>query len=617
MCGIAGLVDFNNKININNQLIKKISEPNKYRGPDNFGSYIKHFNDYSIGFSHNRLSIIDLSQKGNQPMFSQSKRYLITFNGEIYNYKSLKKEIEKEHKFFSSSDTEVILNAIDLWGIDTCLEKIEGMFAFGLFDFKKKQLILVRDRFGEKPLYFSNNGGYISFSSDIRSFNYLPIEKTIDNHSLGYYFSEMCTPQKKTIWKEIKKVSPGTKMVFSKDKSVENQYWNLDYRRKIYLPMEKIVEKAEYLLMNSVEQQLNSDVDVGCFLSGGVDSSLIAVLASKVYHKKLKTFSVGFEEDKYSELYYAKTVANKIGSDHHEIIVNPKSLSSVNNLILEYGEPFSDVSQIPSYFISKFASQHVKVCLGGDGADELFGGYRTYNQAMRMQMWKDLKVSHKVIKFFRKALNLEKLNYLNGLICEDSSIIGSALYRNLGFNKDEINKLTKSREISIAMEKEHKNIVEWSKDYSNNIFDSILFSSIKTRLLNDYLVKTDRSSMYNSLELRNPFLDKNLQHFLSKLNFKSIMFQNKNKYIAKKILEKYFDSDFVNRTKQGFEMPIANLIRTQWREDVEEVLYSNNKLNPLNIKFVKELFVDHLNHKKDNSKKIWNLYVFNIWSSKQ
>lgn len=252
---------------------------------------------------------------------------------------------------------------------------------------------------------------------------------------------------------------------------------------------------------------------------------------------------------------------------------------------------------------------------GEDGADELFGGYRTYNHAMRMQMWKDLKVSHKLIKVFSRALNLEKLNYLNGLISEDSSIIASALYRNLGFNKDEINKLTKSREISIAMEKEHKNIVEWSKDYSNNIFDSILFSSIKTRLLNDYLVKTDRSSMYNSLELRNSFLDKNLQHFLSKLNFKSVMFKNKN--IAKKILEKYFDSDFVNRTKQGFEMPIANLIRTQWRDDVEEVLYSNNILNPINIKFVKELFVDHLNYKKDNSKKIWNLYVFNIWSSKQ
>ncbi|MDA9894026.1 asparagine synthase (glutamine-hydrolyzing), partial [bacterium] len=573
MCGIAGIVTFNNSVSITNRLLKKISYPNKYRGPDNYGVYIKALSDFSFGFSHNRLSIIDLSDNASQPMQSLSGRYVITFNGEIYNYKTLRKVLASEGTTFKTkSDTEVLLNAVEKWGIDNCLDRIDGMFAFAIFDLKKKELILARDRFGEKPLYYSKANNFIAFSSDIRSFNHLPIDKTINKHSLGYYFSEMCTPIENTIWNEINKVPPSNYISISKNKSISQEYWNLDYRKKINLSSEDIIRKSEALIENSVKKQLTSDVDVGCFLSGGVDSSLITYYASKFSPKKLKTFSVGFKDQKFNELPFAKIVSDKLNTDHHEIIIDIKSLSLINNLIEEYGEPFADVSAIPTFYITNFAGNHVKVALGGDGGDELFGGYNTYSQAWRMQQWINFKLSHRLINTSFKLFNSTKIKYLKGIISRDPSVIGSSLFRSIGFSNKEIFELTNDLKLSSAMENEHYNIVNNAYYFTENIFDTILHGSIKTRLVNDYLVKSDRASMFNSLELRSPFLDRNLQEFISKLHYQSLLKNKNKKFITKKILSKYFNQKFVNRTKQGFEMPIAELIRGSWKKDIEEVL---------------------------------------------
>ncbi|MAJ05748.1 MAG: asparagine synthase (glutamine-hydrolyzing) [Crocinitomicaceae bacterium] len=618
MCGIAGIVDFKKSIEITPELIEEISSPNRYRGPDNYGVHIDSSTDFTLGFGHNRLSIIDLSEKASQPMVSKNGRYIISFNGEIYNFKELRKKLIHEGaKFFSKSDTEVILNAVDFWGIDHCLDNIEGMFAFAIFDREKKKLIIARDRFGEKPLYYFKSDKFISFSSDIRSFNFLPIKKTINNYALGYYFSEMSTPINHSIWNEIEKVPPANYITITKDECTIKKYWLLDYRQKLNLNSDEVIKNVNFLISNSVGKQLTSDVEVGCLLSGGIDSTLISFHASKLYDKKIKTFSVGFKDQKFNELPYAKVVSEKINSDHHEIIMDLKSLDTVRILLEEYGEPFADVSSIPTFFITKFAANYVKVILGGDGGDELFAGYNTYHQAFRMQQWKNFKISHTVIKILYHFFSFAKFKYLQGVITENNSTLGSSLFRNIGFNKNEIYRLTNNSDISIMMDAEHSKLIKESKNFTNNIFDTILYSSIKSRLVNDYLVKSDRASMLNSIELRSPFLDRELHELVSKLDYKLLFSNKERKFVTKKILNQHFSKKFIKRKKQGFEMPIAEFIRNNWKKDIKEVLHSKNHLIYLNENYIKNLLENHFNKKQDNSKKIWNLYVLNLWSLKQ
>ena len=280
--------------------------------------------------------------------------------------------------------------------------------------------------------------------------------------------------------------------------------------------------------------------------------------AAKNYSGKIKTFSVGFKHQKFNELPYAKEVAQKINSDHHEIIIDAKNLEEVNSLIQEYGEPFADYSMIPSYFLSKFAAKYVKVALGGDGGDELFAGYRTYNQGLRMQKWYNLRKIKPILAPFK---NSTKGSYLTGVMELNSEVIGSALYRNIGFKDDDIDKLTFNKGISSIISEIRTNMIDRAKNHAKNPFDLLLYASLKTRLPNDYLVKTDRASMANSLELRTPFLDKNLLEYSSKLNYDEIMYKGENKYLLKCIAEKHFGYEFVNRPKMGFGLPLGEWIK--------------------------------------------------------
>lgn len=615
MCGITGVLDFNNSIEINQNLLTDMSSCLNFRGPDKDGYFTNKSDKYSIGLAHTRLSIIDLSNNGDQPMRSHDGKLIIVFNGEIYNYIELKKVLQKEGAIFkSNSDTEVILAAYEHWGIDKCLDMIEGMFAFGLFNFELNTLILARDRFGEKPLYFFQKKNTIGFSSDIRSFNYLPIEKTINKHALGYYLAEMCTPIGDSIWNEINKLPPGNYLSFSSTQLKVVEYWNLNYRNKIKTSINDVIPETENLIVDSVKKRLVSDVPVGCFLSGGIDSSLVSLFAAQNYHGRIKTFSVGFEYEKFNELPYAKIVAEKINSEHHEIILNPNDLKSIDSLLDEYGEPFADSSQIPTYFISKFASEFVKVVLGGDGGDELFGGYRTYNQALRMNMWYRLKMLKPIFNISYKLSKFNKFNYLSGIMNKDSNIIGSALFRSMGFSNTELKYLINDPELITAANKENSTLIENAQYNTNTIFDSILHASIKSRLVNDYLVKTDRASMYNSLELRTPFLDRNLIEYLSALPSNYIINKRTNKYLTKKIAENYFDKKFIYRDKQGFSIPIGEWMKKEWKKEVIEVLNYNNPFVELNKTYINQLFKEHTANIHDHTHKIWILYVLNKWS---
>jgi asparagine synthase (glutamine-hydrolysing) len=276
MCGITGVIGFDNSLQINESKLKKMASYLKYRGPDREGYYVRRNADYSVALAHKRLSIIDLSKKGDQPLFSHSGNSIIVFNGEIYNYQELKRFLQKEGAHFNSnSDTEVILSAYEFWGIDKCLKMIEGMFAFAIFDLRKKELILARDRFGEKPLYYSQINNNIAFSSDIRSFKPLNILKEIDNYALEYYFQELSTPKSNTIWKSVKKLNAGNYILFTKNEFKQFEYWDLNYLGKNNLSIQETIETCETLLKESVKKRLVSDVPIGSFLSGGIDSSLV------------------------------------------------------------------------------------------------------------------------------------------------------------------------------------------------------------------------------------------------------------------------------------------------------------------------------------------------------
>jgi asparagine synthase (glutamine-hydrolysing) len=615
MCGIAGIISHSPNPLICENTIQLMGEPLKYRGPDQDGFVLNQTDGMYFGLSHKRLSILDLSDAGKQPMWNKEKSLVTVFNGEIYNFLELRGELKNLGcNFISNSDTEVLIHAYSYWGIEKALQKIEGMFAFCLIDIRNKKYFFARDRFGEKPLYYSFQGSYFAFSSDIRSFKTLGITQDLNMHALGYYFSELSTPIEHTIYSQIQKLPPASYAEYDGGNFQIKSYWSPDYRLKNNITYTQSIMKAEKLLESAVQKCLQADVPVGCFLSGGVDSSLVALYAAKNYGEQLETFSVGFEYESFNELPFAKIVADKIKSKHNEIILNPNDLKIVDDLLREYGEPFADSSAIPTYYVSKFASSKVKVALGGDGGDEIFAGYRTYNQGLRMQHWYNNKVLKQIIPFSNKIVKHEKLNYLSGIYNKSIPVIASALYRSMGFSFSELQKLIPDTQFYHAPKEEHERIVEQAIEHTKDIYDTLLFASIKTRLPNDYLVKTDRASMFNSLELRTPFLDKNLIEFTQGLSYKILMKGGTNKYITKKIAERYFPKEFVHRQKQGFGIPIGEWMRKEWKKTAAEVILSNNSELPFNAKFIEQLWDEH-QAGNDHSHKLWSIYVFQKWSN--
>lgn len=615
MCGIAGIVLTQKSKHlhaVNEQLLTSFSSFLTHRGPDEEGFVIKDSGTAQVAFAHKRLSIIDLSETGRQPMWSKSGNSLIVFNGEIYNYQKIKEALQKQGcAFRGASDTEVLLEAYETWGIEKMLAAIEGMFAFALYDFREEKLLLARDRFGQKPLYYRLFEGSIAFSSDIRSFEFLFDDLTLNTSSLDYYFRELSTPVQSTIWKEVEKLQPGRYAVFRSGALKHCAYWNPEYEPKEKLRLDEAVERAESLLQASVKSQLVADVPVGAFLSGGIDSNLVTLFAARNYGKKLSTFSVGFEYEEFNELQYAKTVAQLCESDHHEIVIQPHVIEIVEDLVHEYGEPFADSSMVPTYYLCKFASAHLKVMLGGDGGDEIFGGYPTYNQGRRMQFWRDNSLLHPLLHIGAFA-GIEKFRYLKNVAAEHPETIASALNRNMGFSTAEMKKLFKAPPVNAA-EAEHTRIIRDAEKHCKTIFDKILYASLKTRLVNDYIVKVDRASMFASLEVRSPFLDRDLFSFVSKLPADYILREGVNKFITKKISEKYFPQELIYRPKMGFRIPVGAWFRNELKEHLKEVVLHKQSFVELNYDFIEQLINTHLAGSADYSDKLWTLYVFHIW----
>ncbi len=621
MCGIAGYIS---KSRVAEEVIYSMLESIKHRGPDSDGTWQDTQTNVVLG--HKRLAILDLSESGHQPMISHSGRYVITLNGEIYNYLELKSEIESENNinWKGSSDTEVLLELIELYGLKVALEKCIGMFAFALYDKNELKLFIARDRIGEKPLYYFTDTHSFVFASELKPIMKFPsFNKEINSTALNEFLNLSYINHPNSIFENTYKLEPG----YYLDLEVNNFtftkhcYWDSDKLSKfgdgieLDLSYEESVNKLDNLIENSVKMQMRTDVPFGAFLSGGVDSSLVVALMQKNSTTKINTFSIGFEDKRYDESVFAKSVADHIGTNHTDLILTNDDLSKVVSLIPKmYDEPFADSSQIPTYLVSKLAKEKVTVSLSGDGGDELFYGYNHYFLFYKILSFTSgikeipLKLFIKFIKslfgnklyFLSKELNINNYNKILNFIKEKDLIEKYKIYFNLLTNSILIN----------------NNIIQ-DKNKPNYILKSDVFGyyDIKTILVNDILVKVDRAAMYNSLETRVPFLDKEVVEFSLRLPYNYKYRNNKTKSVLRDVLYRYVPSNLIERKKQGFSIPIENWLRNELKSNVLELLSDERILKQgifklEEIKKIKnEFYIDKVNR----NVLIWNLFIFQQW----
>ncbi len=620
MCGISGYYTLNKAFSEVD--LHAMTNAIEHRGPDAFGYY----SDETIGLGHRRLSIIDLSENANQPMFSSDKRYVMVYNGEVYNYREIAAELRQKFKldFRTSSDSEVVLEAYAKYGPDF-VQKLNGMFAFAIYDKEKKELFVCRDRVGIKPLYYFWDGQNFAFASELKSLSQVPsIPKEINRNAVYQFLHLGFIPAPQSIFQSIKKVESGTWLRVSKNNLESHTYWSINQQvsEKIITKEKEAIVKLSDLLMSSVQYQIKSDVPFGVFLSGGIDSSLVTANAVNLSGVKVNTFSIGFEENKYNESVYAKAIANYLGTHHHEFIVSYKdAIDLIDTIFDTYSEPFADSSSIPTMLVSKLARQHVTVTLSGEGGDELFLGYGAYQWARRL--------NQPFIKAFRKPIAniLSKSNsrferhanffrYPNENL-KYSHILSQEQYY---FSLDELDSILsenfKNTSGSTNTELLNNFGIEINHLGRNlNAMEKQAIFDLNFYLQDDLLTKVDRASMHFSLETRVPYLDHRIIEFALNLSPELKYKNGTAKYLLKEILYQYVPEKFFDRPKQGFAIPLQKWLKNELRFLIDENLSKEviEKFGYVNYEAVEELKKDFLNGKEYLYNRIWILIVLHKW----
>ncbi len=634
MCGIVGFWDLKKKYRSEKilSIINDMTKTLDHRGPDSKGCWIN--KDKNLALGHRRLSILEISNLGKQPMESKNKRYIIVFNGEIYNFIDLINDLKKDGtNIDTKSDTRVLLEAFSYWGIKKTINKISGMFAFSLWDNYKKKLYLVRDRFGIKPLYFSFKNNLFLFSSQSKSFKkHKKWNADICYKSLGSYFKYGYIPSNQSIYKNTRQVLPGHFIIFSSDGSIkEEKYWdakkvaekNRNKKKVINLSPTQIEKKIEDSINKSVEKHMISDVSIGAFLSGGIDSSLITALMRK-NTSTVKTFNIGFEDKSLDESKFASSVAKHLKTDHHQVIFKNKDLLEfIPKVAKIYDEPFADSSQLPTILLSQITSKQVKVVLSGDGGDELFGGYNRYNWINKLRfLYNFPKVFRNVICKTMKVLSPNQwdnffkfLPYFNKY-----SLPGDKIHKLAdSINLDSIFKvysyfISQWKDNEIPLNK--INILDKNYTFNNNSYldmkDQMQIIDINTYLVDDILTKVDRASMAKGLEVRVPFIEENI--FKNVWHYNFLKKNRESKFFLKKMLEKYIPRNLVNRPKMGFAIPLASWLRGPLRDWAEDLLIKK-KLDDgyLNSKKIIEKWNEHISSKRNWHYSIWTVLVYQSW----
>lgn len=624
MCRIVGYWDQLGVNSDNSQnIICSMRDTMITGGPDDAGYYLD--SQHNLAFGHRRLSIIDLSQSGHQPMIDTDTQRVIIFNGEIYNFKEIQKELEQfGYIFRSTSDTEVILKAYDKWGIH-CVNKFRGMWAFAIWDKLKEQLILCRDRVGVKPLYYYYCNGLFMFASELKAFyKYPKFQKNINLDALSLYFQYGYIPAPYSIFNNTKKLEPGCYLTITSNGQIQTSYyWNMEdyyikganeYAHWLKQGLARTQDDLEQVLIDSFKLRLVSDVPVGIFLSGGIDSSLVTAILQKQVNYKLKTFTIGFQDKRFNEANYAKQVAEYIGTEHHELYCTPRDLTDlIDTMAYAYDEPFGDSSAIPTLLLSKFASKHVKVALSADGGDEQFFGYNAYSQYLSILKFKSLFASIGQISKYNGLVSILNMLCREHRVQKILKILNTIslidVYSLLGqyFLDADVDKL--------LLNENH--VVNHSITYNStiDIKNQVMLKDIKTYLPDDILVKTDRASMAFGLESREPLLDNKILEYSAQLPFNYKYKNNCKKYILKNILYKYIPKALVNRPKTGFGVPIE----TWFKEDLKPLLleYLNpnhiSKEKVLNSNYIEFLTNQYYNGNLTNFNKLWLIFSFEKW----
>lgn len=616
MCGIAGI---SSKYPLDSSsCLVKMRDAMIHRGPDDAGVWWSQ--DKRLGLGHRRLSIIDLSLGGHQPMEDSAGRYVIVFNGEIYNYRELREELLKAgHSFRSMSDTEVLMESYKEWGIN-CLDHLTGPFAFAIYDGTNRELFLARDRAGEKPLFYQHSDNCFVFASELKGLMADPaFRRELDLGALDYYLTYGYVSCDQSIIKNTYKLPPGHAMKYSLEKKCINIwcYWELPKSKpQTGMSIEELTEELEVLLSRAVRRQLVADVPIGILLSGGLDSSLITAIAAKVSGQRLKTFTVSFPgHDSFDEGPYAKLVSEYFGTEHYNLVAEPASVSLLPKLARQFDEPLADHSIVPTSLLTDLVSKSVTVALGGDGGDELFGGYPHYNFLQKIARFKEripgtVRRAAALIASHALPVGTKGRNHLIGL---EGSMSYSISAINIYFDKEFRRKL-----LSPIYRSGYNPLVtpELRKmayfDNALSIFQNATRTDFKTTMVDAYLVKSDRASMLHSLELRAPFLDDKLIEFAfsyipdklrATFNKRKVLVQN----LAKSLLPPTLD---INR-KQGFSLPLASWFKGEWGNFITEVLMEANPAI-FNQRAIMSL-IKGQNQGFANANRLFALTMFELW----
>ncbi|HYL98863.1 MAG TPA: asparagine synthase (glutamine-hydrolyzing) [Blastocatellia bacterium] len=626
MCGIAGIADSNGRP-IEESVLRQMCDAMYHRGPDGDGFYFDHQsvgNPGSVGLGMRRLAIVDLVT-GQQPIHNEDKTVWVVLNGEIYNYPDLRSELEaRGHSFYTRSDTEAIVHVYEEFGLDAP-KHLRGMFAFALWDTRKRLLLIARDRVGKKPLLYSCLGGRLAFASEFQSLLKHPdISREVNRQAIWDYLSFMCVPGPETAFAGIKKLDPGSRLVWQSGVIKIDHYWSLDFSRKAAMSEAEARERLLQLLRDAVKVRLMSDVPLGAFLSGGIDSSAVVAMMAGL-STRVKTFSIGFDERDFSEIEHARRVANHFGTDHSEFVVRPSAIEVLPTLVRHYGEPYADSSAVPTYYLSKVTRQHVTVALNGDGGDECFGGYERY-AAMRIadsyrrlprllregvvepvvKTLPDPAVSRsratRARRFFDVAGRPRPERYLRW-----TSAISEEL-------KAEICTSDFLRSVNSAGTLKY--VGRWFEgNGSVDIIDRVLKADTECYLPNDLLVKVDIASMAASLEARSPFLDHHLMEFAAGLPSNYKVRGLTTKYLLKNALRGILPETNLKRGKMGFGVPIGYWLRGELKDFLAGAILSERALGRGYFKpdAVRRVFDLHQAEVRDYAHQLWTLLMLELW----